>query len=685
MSQDSESITPWLRLRRWLGHTSVLGVLLSAGVGVFLLEFTLGSRLRETSYDWLFALRPTVPVAEAFIVNLDEQSHVELKQPMNAAWDRALHARLVDRLTRAGAKAIVFDIVFLDTQQELTPSDQALVRAAKASGRVVLGANPRPQAGMLEPAADPPFDALRDAVDDRWGIAEMIPDRDQVVRRMPPSYPPFKHSLAWATAIFLGAPVTRTATEAAAEAAESEERWLNYYGPANSMAHCSYWQALDERLVPDTILSNRVVFVGASTLTRFSAERKDSYLSPFSTFANDPSRVFISGVEIQATAALNLLRGDWVKRSQGSTELVVTLLVGVGCGLGFQIFRPRLLTLVFVLFQGLVVAVPNYLFRAQLLWTPWLIWMLQGVMAYGFAIAANSVRLYVQNQVLEQTVASYVGRKLARKYVRERRRDFLKPGARKQELTIFFSDIAGFTTLSEGMDSSELAAHMNRYFETAVEKCIHSTDGTVVKYIGDAIFAFWNAPDEQPDNAERACEAALRFREQPVQEMNCGPLITRIGLHTGVANVGNFGSAQRVDYTALGENINLASRLEGLNKHLGTLTLMSGETYERVRSKFVARPLGRFVLKGFERQVAVYELLGRAGSTQSTEARDALFASALETFQAGRFEHARTLFRESLKADPNDGPSLFYLGRIDDLLSNPPGVFWKGEVELHEK
>jgi adenylate cyclase len=137
---------------------------------------------------------------------------------------------------------------------------------------------------------------------------------------------------------------------------------------------------------------------------------------------------------------------------------------------------------------------------------------------------------------------------------------------------------------------------MNQYFEAAVGQCIQATDGTVVKYIGDAIFAFWNAPDEQSDHAERACEATLLFRQQPRREMNGQALVTRIGLHNGIADVGNFGSSERVDYTALGENINLASRLEGLNKHLGILTLISGETCRRVHQRYRARALGKFVL-----------------------------------------------------------------------------------------
>ena len=191
----------------------------------------------------------------------------------------------------------------------------------------------------------------------------------------------------------------------------------------------------------------------------------------------------------------------------------------------------------------------------------------------------------------------YLSPKLVKKFSSDR--DLLKIGAKTQMLTILFTDIASFTSISEGMSGDDLAHHMNKYFQTAVSQCIHATDGTIVKYIGDAIFAFWNAPEDQLDHAFRACEAALRFRDQPPQYMNNRELVTRLGLHTGEANVGNFGSTERVDYTALGENINLASRMEGLNKYLGTIVLITGETQKEINGRLNTRFIGDFQLKGF--------------------------------------------------------------------------------------
>jgi adenylate cyclase len=235
------------------------------------------------------------------------------------------------------------------------------------------------------------------------------------------------------------------------------------------------------------------------------------------------------------------------------------------------------------------------------------------------------------------------------------------------------------------MDPDELARLMNEYFQSAVSHCIHETDGTVVKYIGDAIFAFWNAPDPQGDHAFLACDAALRFRALPVQTVNGTELVTRIGLHTGVANVGNFGSTARVDYTAIGESINLASRMEGLNKYLGTRVLITGETQREAGARLVTRYLGLFRLKGFEKAVAVYELLGYPAKEADTRPLRESFAVALDQFTKRSFAAAEAAFNSLVQSNGRDGPSKFYLEQIAELREADLPPDWKGEITLKDK
>ena len=156
--------------------------------------------------------------------------------------------------------------------------------------------------------------------------------------------------------------------------------------------------------------------------------------------------------------------------------------------------------------------------------------------------------------------------------------------------------------------------------------------------------------------------------------------------HTGVANVGNFGSTQRVDYTALGENINLASRMEGLNKYLGTATLITGETYRCVVGRFLTRPLGHFILKGFEKKrVEVHELLGRPEHAAEFQQLHVAYARALGIFRTGDLAAAEASFLSIHDQFPNDGPTRFYLKAIAELKEHPPGPGWDGSVEVKEK
>jgi adenylate cyclase len=664
----------WLKRVRW---SAWLLASLVAIFGFCLHQFKLGAPLTHSSHDWLFAFRGNVPVTNAVVVFMDEESHERLGQPLNAPWDRALHAKMIDRLTRAGAAAVVMDIVFSDPNPANTNADWSLARAISRNERVVLGADPKDCAAE-EPCVIPPFDLLRDAASDRWGLVQMAPSYDQVIRVHPPSFSPDKVSLSWRTARLLGANITRKQGE------EHVTRWMNYYGPARYLPHIPYHQALDPAAVPDDFFRDRAVFIGASTLTKFSGDRKDAYVTPFSRWVQDPRHLFISGVEVQAVATLNLVRGDWLRRWSSNAELAALIIIGLSAGYFIARLRPTLATLLTVTALVAIGAAAYFLFARRQILFPWLVLETQLAIAWLLSIGINSIQLLVQKRLLEQSLSMYLSPKLVKKFSGNAdRRTLLQPGAEKQKLTILFSDIEEFTALSERMDSDELARMMNEYFQSAVGDCIHATDGTIVKYIGDSIFAFWNAPEPQPDHAVRACEAALRFREKSEQAFRGRKLLTRIGLHTGVANVGNFGSETRVDYTAIGEAINLASRIEGLNKFLGTRVLITGETKKEAGDSFVTRYLGRFQLKGFERSVEVHELLGRKGEVIAPAVEE--FDAALRLFQQRDLGAAENAFQRVLESQPDDGATKFYSRHIAGFRLEGVPPDWNGEVELKEK
>lgn len=652
-------------------------------LGVLMLFFPqIGDTPSHWSYDLPFRVRGVMFPTNAGLIYMDEISHKDLGQRFGMPWDRKLHAKLLDKLTEEHAAGVVFDVVFTDPS--IDPKEDAVfAEAIKRNGHVILAADYR-TAGYGTAQAqnsfefDPPCDVLYDACDGKLGSDFVYADTDEEIRRHLPTDPHNDQfsSEGWEAASMLDAPITHNITN------KVRVFYINYYGPSGvSIPSASFSKVLSGE-IPSNYFTGKVVFVGERLETKFSGERKDQYPTPFSYL--QPDTPFSAGMEVQATAFLNILRDDRLFRLAPLPELILVVGCGFLVGFGFILLRPMAAAIAAVIFAFCVAAVNYVMFVHFKTWFAWeIVDVFQIPIALVYSISVNSVQLYVEKQKVEQSLALYLSPKLVKQFAKNPK--LLKPGAEKQLLTILFSDIAGFTTISEGMDSDHLALAMNNYFQSAVQNCIFATDGTVVKYIGDAIFAFWNAPEAQGDHSLRACEAALKFRDQPAQFMNKKELITRIGLHTGVANVGNFGSMTRVDYTALGENINLASRMEGLNKYLGTRVLITGETQKAAGPKIVTRFLGLFRLKGFEKAVSVYELTGRIEEEAKTRALRERFAAALELFAQRDFIGAVAEFKKVLEIAPNDGPTEFYLEQIEELHTEVLPGDWKGEITLKDK
>jgi adenylate cyclase len=438
--------------------------------------------------------------------------------------------------------------------------------------------------------------------------------------------------------------------------------------------------------LPSGYFSNKVVFIGSRILTKTQGERKDEYPSPYSHWIFEDATMFMPGVEVQATEFVNLLRRQWFTQLSSTQELLLMLIIGLSASIGLIKMRPFWATV--TAFSAVVlVALLNYILVSEFgYWFSWLIIVVQILVALAWSTIYNSITLYVQKRLMQQSLSMYVSPGQVKQIMKQP--DILKPGAAKQQLSILFSDIAGFTTMSEGMDSDDLAKLMNNYFEAAVGKCIHKTEGTVVKFIGDAIFAIWNAPEKQEDHADRACRGAILLRDQ-IGDFIGGKgkaIRTRIGLHMGDANVGNFGSSTRIDYTAIGENINLASRMEGLNKYMGTDILITGDVKGAVGDRFITRLCGLVRLKGFEKKaVAVHELINFPEKSEDTRVWREAYAAAWEQFKNKNFAAAKEGFQKVLGMKPNDGPSQFHLNFLEEVKLDELPENWQGEIEMHEK
>jgi len=263
---------------------------------------------------------------------------------------------------------------------------------------------------------------------------------------------------------------------------------------------------------------------------------------------------------------------------------------------------------------------------------------------------------------------------------------------RKTEISVMFSDIRGFTTISEKLDAQDLAHFLNLYLSD-MTRIVFDRHGTLDKYIGDAVMAFWGAPFEEPGHATRACESSLdmmkRVGELQKQWKAEGKphLDIGIGLNTGVASVGNMGSSLRYGYTALGDAVNLSSRLEGLNKDYGTHIIVNESTYKAVKdSNFIFRELDLIRVKGKLQPVTIYELVGR-GSDASAETSELLarFVAARTLFQSRRWQEAQQAFQSILESNPTDGPSRTYWKRCQEYLFDEPPLNWDGVFTMDHK
>ena len=730
MKPRASNFSKWMA-GHWLGGGIITA--LTAVFGLVLFLCSIGGDATRLSYDLPFVMRASIRTDEAVIVYLDEMSHSELNQPLTAPWDRALHARLIDRLMADGAKAVVFDILFTSASGDAT-ADERLARAIRESGRVILAGNfnqRETEPGIVARWEEFPFEPFARAAAG-WGNVNLLPDPDLGVRcHFPNLDQVFSHTnidwLPWAAARFAGAEVTRLYPPPA------QTRWLNYYGPPGALPSVSYFKVLAPDGVPPDLFKNKVVFVGARLSADFSGKGKDEFATPYTRWGRGSA----PGVEIHATAFLNLLRGDWLTRLSVGSEVALVLLVAVLNGFVIIRWRPLAATAAALGGMLLIAIAAHAAAWYEYVWFAWVVLLLQLALGLFCSVVYNSLRLYIEKRLLEQSLAAHLSPAVVKRVLKDP--SLRRQGGVKQEVSLLFSDIASFSRVSEILHPDDLLDLLNRYFEAAL-KCIHETDGTVMDLVGDAIFAVWNAPIEQPDHRERACRAAMMLRDQLV-EFNASqrtfPLRTRVGLHTGIVCIGNIGSAQRFDYAAVGESTNLASRLEGLNKLLGTDVLATRQIQKAVEGKFASRRVGFFRFKGFERTAEVHELFGPSEAADGSAAWREAFAQGLACFCRRDFDAAEQAFRDTIRlrktaptgaravparssieeanasdqatfvdrpdvlrtgtvrapgAAPgcaheraDDGPSLFYLDKITELRLAPPPPGWIGEVALKEK
>jgi adenylate cyclase len=389
------------------------------------------------------------------------------------------------------------------------------------------------------------------------------------------------------------------------------------------------------------------------------------------------------GVEIHATMLDNLLANDFMRPVPTVLVLGLTLLIALLAGLATSsvsgIARSVLVYAFFILVPVFLCLIAYH----EGFWLP------LAVQETGVAVTLFSAGIIYyttegrQKMFIKNAFKQYLSPAVIEELIRNPER--LKLGGERRMLSVFFSDLEGFTSISEGMDPEALTTLLNDYL-SAMTDIIHEEGGTVDKYEGDAIIAFWNAPLEQPDHARRCVRAALRCQERlavmrPAFRERLGrDLKMRIGINSGLAVVGNMGSHTRFDYTMIGDAVNLAARLEGINKQFGTYTLISQSTMEQMEGAFPVRELSRVAVVGRREPVVVYEPM-QPQDAEKRQDRLATFSQGLALYYQGYFAKAEAIFLELAALDP---PAHAYVAKCRQLIDHAPDQ-WVGVWEITTK
>ncbi len=609
---------------------------------------------------WTAPQRTALPVV---ILAIDEPTFQELQHTW--PFPRSVHAALLKRLHDEGAAAVGLDIVFADPSTET--EDAALAQAIAETGPVVLAAT-REKIDSSNAALwldVMPLQRFLDAGADA-GDAGVEPDDDFVVRRVPVAREGFALRLAQRAAEARGKlPVLR------------HFDWIGYRGPRGTFDTRSYYQALEPGLLPAGFFKNKIVLVGRSarTATELSRSQADLFNSPFGTAGGE--RLF-PGVELQATLVDNYLTGGGLRTvPEGWTLALVALLVPLLLW-GNRRLHPAGAAALAAALVAAIAGASWWLFGRFQLWWPPLLPAAAAVAVYGAAALAGYAFVRRRARQTRAMFAQYVPPAVVSRLIAQP--ELMRLGGEAREVTLMFTDLANFTTLSEQLSAEQTVEVLTAYFN-AMTPIVHATGGTVDKFIGDAVMAFWGAPLDDPQHAEHAVTAAISMQQAmqvlvaDLRARGLPPIHMRIGLHTGRVVVGNVGSEQRFSYTAIGDAVNLAARLEGANKAFGTGILLSAATAAQLPSSVALRALDDVVVKGKTEPVRVFTPCDDAA------VRDASLA-ALSAFHARDWDGASGYLAQVLARVPGDAAALHLQQRVAEARALPVGSDWSPAVAL---
>ncbi|MBU0483557.1 MAG: CHASE2 domain-containing protein [Proteobacteria bacterium] len=668
------------------------------------------SRVDNFLYDLHFKWRGPVPTSgKITVVLMDEVSAVELSR-QKGNWSRQQLTEALNNLCAAGAEIIGLDMI-LSAPDPDPRVDLALAQAVNECNNVVLARVSAAQ-GVAEIMPQEIFQ--QGMIGD--GFIDLPLDEDEVLRKIRfltakpqadgslqllPAFSlelvrtflnlDFDFDFSSSNYFLMGAAGTRQLR------LPYPELRINYYGNHRSFLELSYADVVNNRFKPEAV-KGKIILVGSSL-----ASQKDFFSTPFSRFQKGTddyqdrfgqieSRVQGEqdpGVSCHAQAVETILNQDFLQPVGQAFIWALVLAVGLA-GVIFYLPRIGMLWEIICLVGGvfLLVFISHRLFvgqRLQVDLAPLLV-VLVGQFVFGVVVQKSFDKR--KTALVTSLFGKYVSPGVVGELIKGDIKATLEGG--RQSLTMLFSDLRGFTNLSEKLGARDTGLLLNYYFDRMIP-LVFAHQGTLDKLMGDAVMAFFGAPLPVADHPVKAAETALEMIDQLAGIRNSGikgaeDLRIGIGLNTGEVTVGNLGSTAFMDYTIIGDAVNLASRLEGINKVYGTAIIISEFTAAELDERFVLRDLDIVKVKGKDKAVKIFELVGwRTKISVSQEELVILFEQGLAAYRQRQWDEAAALFERVLKLKADDGPARLYLQRISQFRLTPPSEEWQGITSFDHK
>lgn len=602
------------------------------------------------------------------IVGIDEASFSKLG--LQWPWPRRLHAKLVDQLAAAGAAVIVFDIVFAEASNK--EDDDLFANAIHRAGNVVLAADRvyHESPSVRQWLRLDPLQKFTDA-GARVGLATVTLGPDLVVRQMPES-----SDALWRAVV---ARLTQKHPEIGVNLNINPGSYIRYAGSVHTFPYVSYHEVIKPTgVIPANFFKDQVVIIGRDVKASPDVEsaQADLFATPFLA-----STGFLTpGAEVHANILETGFSDSAITGLSGGAIVMLLAFVATASATAMRRWQPIKSLLIGTVIAGMLAAAVWGAFLKLSLWVPagssLAVIALMYLSFGGYSYLAEQTRkkevirtfsLYVTPQVVNQLIAHP---------------ERIKLGGERREVTLMFTDLAGFTTISESLSPERVTHLLNHHF-TDMTEIVLEYKGTVARFIGDAIMAFWGAPLDDNDQAYRAVAAAIAMQKAMISmreifaKEGLPRVQMRIGIHSGLAVVGNLGSAKRFDYTAIGDDVNLAARLEGINKLYGTDIMVSADTAQRLEGRIALRLVDKVIVKGKSQAVEVFSPCDDPNIIKLSE-------QAIRLFRNREWNAAEERLREVLAIAPEDALAKLYLKRIATFRLAPPPAKWDGAMELEK-